>query len=340
MTAVKVLDTTLRDGSHAVRHQLDPATVRTVAAALDQAGVYAVGVGHGDGIGGSSLHFGPAAYEDEELWRAGREVLERAKLAVTLVPGIGTREYLATALDCGASIVRIATHCTEADISLQHIELARSIGLEPQGDLMMAHMVDAATLAGQAKLMVQAGATAVHVMDSAGALTPMDVRERIVAFLDAFGDEAEAGMHAHDNLSLAVANTLAAVEAGATRVDACLAGMGAGAGNCRTEVLAAVLAKCGHETGMDLWQLQDAAERVVRPLLSTPPEINRDTVTLGHAGVPSSFLLHAQRAADRFEVDSREILFEVGRRGAVSGQEDLVIEVAAQLADGAHAAGG
>jgi 4-hydroxy 2-oxovalerate aldolase len=337
---VRILDTTLRDGSHAVRHSLTPDTVREVTSALAGAGIHAIGVGHGDGIGGSSLHFGVAAHGDDELWRAAAPVRGEAQLAVTLVPGIGTRHFLRTALECGASLVRVATHCTEADISLQHIELACEMGLEPQGDLMMAHMVDAATLAAQAKLMVSAGATAVHVMDSAGALTPADVRERIDAFLDAFGDEAEAGIHAHDNLSLAVANSLAAVEAGATHVDACLAGMGAGAGNTRTEVVTAVLEKCGFRTGTDVRALQDAADELVLPLLKAPPRIDRDTLTLGQAGIPSSFLLHAKRAAEQFRVDSREILLEVGARKAVSGQEDLVIEAAARLAEGGSATRG
>jgi 4-hydroxy 2-oxovalerate aldolase len=336
VTAVKVLDATLRDGSHAVRHALTPDQVTRVAAALDRAGVYAVGVGHGDGIGGSSVHFGRASHPDAELWRAAAAVLEHARLAVTLVPGVGCKEHLHLAKDCGATLARIATHCTEADIALQHIEFARALGLEPQGDLMMPHMTDPASLARQARKMVDAGATAVHVMDSAGALTPPAVRERIEAMLDAFGGDAEAGMHAHDNLSLAVANTLAAIEAGATRVDSCLAGMGAGAGNCRTEVLAAVLDKLGHDTGLDLWALQDAAEDIVGPLMKTPPTLDRRTLTLGYAGVPSSFLRHVERAAERFDVDSREILIEVGRRQAVSGQEDLVLEIAAGL----HAAPG
>ena len=333
--AVKVMDATLRDGSHVVRHTLTPETVSMVAASLEAAGVDAVGVGHGDGIGGSSLHFGRSRHADEELWTAAAGVLRRAVLAVTLVPGIGSKERLLVARDCGAGRARIATHCTEADIAQQHISFARELGLDAHGDLMMPHMTDPATLARQARLMVDAGATAVHIMDSAGALTPTDVRERIDAFLDAFGDDAQAGIHAHDNLSLAVANTVAAFEAGATRADSCLAGMGAGAGNCRTEVLAVVLDRVGFDSGLDLWALQDAAEDLVAPLMAALPAPNRQTLTLGYAGVPSSFLTHVQRAAARFGVDGRRIIVEVGRRRAVSGQEDLVLEVAAGLAGGA-----
>jgi 4-hydroxy 2-oxovalerate aldolase len=333
MSKIRVLDATLRDGSHAIRHAFTPDAVRRVATALDRTGIHAVGVGHGDGMGGSSLHFGTSAHPDEELWRAAGETLEEARMAVTLVPGTGTKEHLRVARACGAQLVRIATHCTEANIALQHIELARELGLEAHGDLMMPHMTDPAELARQGLQMVDAGATAVHAMDSAGALTPDEVRERVEALLDAFGDRAEAGIHAHDNLSLAVANTVAAVQAGATRVDACLAGMGAGAGNCRTEVVATVLDKLGYETGLDLWALQDAAEEIVRPLMSNPPSINPQTLTLGYAGVPSSFLLHVQRAAQHFRVDGREILVRVGERRAVSGQEDLVLEIAAELAD-------
>jgi len=335
--AVKVMDATLRDGSHVVRHSLRPDDVRRVAAALEAAGVDAVGVGHGDGIGGSSLHFGRSRHADEELWGAAVEALDRAALAVTLVPGIGLKDQPHVARECGARRARIATHCTEADIAQQHISFARELGLEAHGDLMMPHMADPATLARQARLMVDAGATAVHVMDSAGALTPDGVRERVTAFLDEFGGEAEAGIHAHDNLSLAVANTVAAFEAGATRADSCLAGMGAGAGNCRTEVLAAVLDLIGFGSGLDLWALQDAAEDLVVPLMHALPAPNRQTLTLGYAGVPSSFLLHVQRAAERFAVDARRIVVEVGRRHAVSGQEDLVLEIAARLSNcGAH----
>ena len=332
---IRLLDATLRDGSHAIRHTFTPEQVRKVARVLDRAGVDAVGVGHGDGVGGSSLHFGVAPHTDEELWSAAAEVMERATLTVTLVPGVGTKKYLQRALDYGAGRVRIATHCTEADIALQHIALARELGLEPQGDLMMPHMTTAQELGRQARLMADAGATAVHLMDSAGALVPDSVRERVDALLNAIAPGSDVGIHAHDNLALAVANTVAAVEAGATRVDACLGGMGAGAGNCRTEVVATVFERLGFETDLDVWALQDAAAELLPELLTSAPapSVNARTLTLGYAGVPSSFLVHAERAAERFGVDPREILLRVGERKAVSGQEDLVVEIAATLAE-------
>jgi 4-hydroxy 2-oxovalerate aldolase len=334
MTAVRVLDATLRDGSHPVRHQHTPEQVRTLAALLDAAGVAAIGVGHGEGLGASSRHFGHGAHRDAELLEAAAGAVERAKIAVTLVPGLGIKEDLHVAWECGARVARIATHCTEADIALQHIALARERGFVVHGDLMMPHLTTVAGLAEQATMMVDAGAHGVHVIDSAGTLTPPAVRERITAFLDAFGDRAEAGMHGHDNLTLAVANTVAAVEAGATIVDACVAGLGAGAGNCRTEALAAVLDRCGIENDLRLAPLQEAAAYVLAEMAPQPwPAQSGTALLLGYAGVPSSVLLHIERAAARFGVDASDIVAELGRRRTVSGQEDFVITVAARLAE-------
>ncbi len=327
---VRILDATLRDGSHAIRHRFTTEQVRTIAAGLDAAGVYAIGVGHGDGLGGSSLQLGRALHSDEELIGAAASVVARARLAVTLVPGIGTKDHLRRAAALGARLVRIATHCTEADVSVQHIALARDLDLEVHGDLMMPHLTDPASLAEQAAIMASAGAEGVYVMDSAGALLPGDVRARISAMRERLGPQVALGVHAHDNLSFAVANTLAGIEEGATLADGCLVGLGAGAGNARTEVLAAVLERVGIDAGLDLFALQDLADQVVRPIGA--PVIDRLTATLGYAGVPSSLLLPAGRAAERFGVDAREVLVGLGRRGAVTGQEDLALELAGELA--------
>jgi 4-hydroxy 2-oxovalerate aldolase len=329
---VRLLDATLRDGSHAIRHTYTPEQVGLIAGRLDAAGMHSIGVGHGDGLGASSVQYMPSAYPDFELLAAARRAITRARLAVTFQPGIGTKRHLERAREIGADLARIATHCTEADIAIQHIGLARELGMDVHGDLMMPHMTDAGTIAGQARIMVDAGATGVHIMDSAGALTMDMVKERITAMLEVFGGEAEAGIHAHENLSLAVANTVVAVQEGATLADACLAGMGAGAGNCQMEALVAVLDRNGIPTDIDLWTLQDLADGMIRPFLTRPMLIDRLTLTQGYAGVPGSFLLHATRAAERFGVDARDVLVEVGRRKSVGGQEDLVVEVAARLA--------
>jgi 4-hydroxy 2-oxovalerate aldolase len=332
LEAVRLLDSTLRDGSHAVGHRWTPAQVETIAGGLDRAGVHAVGVGHGDGLGASSIQYLRALHPDEELLRTARRVLEHASLAVTFQPGIGTRRHLEQAAELGADLARIATHCTEADIASQHIAAARELGMDVHGDLMMPHMTTPAKLAEQARIMVDAGAHGVHLMDSAGALTPDDVKARVVAFCDAFDGDAAVGIHAHENLSLAVANTLVAVREGATLADACLAGAGAGAGNCQTEALVAALDRIGRPTGIDLFALQDLAEEHVRPALPRQPVVDRITLTQGYAGVPGSFLLHAQRVAERFGVDPRDLMVEVGRLQAVAGQEDLLIEIAARRA--------
>jgi 4-hydroxy 2-oxovalerate aldolase len=340
---IRLLDSTLRDGSHGIRHRYTPEQVTLIAGRLDDAGVHAIGVGHGDGLGASSIQYMRSLHTDEELLRAARGAIRTARLAVTFQPGIGTSRQLEGAAELGADLVRIATHCTEADIAVQHIRLSRDLGMDVHGDLMMPHMTSPGKLAEQARIMVDAGATGVHIMDSAGALTMDDVRPRIAVMLAELGGpggDAEVGIHAHQNLSLAVANTVVAFQEGATLADACLAGAGAGAGNCQLEALVAVLGKLGIETGIDLWTLEDVADTIVRPIMTAPPVVDRTTLTQGYAGVPGSFLHHAARAAERFGVDARDVLVEVGRRQSVSGQEDLVIEVAARLAAARRTAAG
>ena len=333
---MKICDVSLRDGSHVVRHQFTVDQVVSIAAALDTAGVAMVEVSHGDGLGGSSLQYGLSRTNELELIRAARSVLSRAKLTVLLLPGIGTREDLKAARDLGAEVVRVATHCTEADIAQQHIGFARELGLEVAGFLMMAHMIPAAELAVQAKLMASYGAHAVYVTDSAGALTLDGARERVRTIRDVV--QCEVGFHGHNNLSLAVANTLAAIEEGATWIDAAVRGFGAGAGNTATEVLAAVLDRIGRNPGLDVLKLMDIAEELVPPVMGKPAMIDRAALTLGYCGVYSSFLRHAEKAAERFGVDAREILMEVGRRKAVGGQEDMIIEVAFELSQASASA--
>ena len=328
-SGLRICDVSLRDGSHAVRHQFTVDQVVSIARALDEAGVSMVEVSHGDGLGGSSLQYGLSRTDELELIGAARSVLKRAKLTVLLLPGIGTREDLKAARDLGAEVVRIATHCTEADIAEQHIGFARDLGMEVAGFLMMAHMIAPAELAGQARLMETYGAQAVYVTDSAGALTVDGARERVRAIREAV--RCEVGFHGHNNLSLAVANTLAAIEEGATWIDGAVRGFGAGAGNTATEVLAAVLDRIGRNPGLDVFRLMDIAEEMVPPVMGKPAVIDRASLTLGYCGVYSSFLRHAEKASERFGVDAREILVEVGRRNAVGGQEDMIIEVALEL---------
>ena len=333
ITAVTICDSTLRDGSHAKRHQITVDEVRAVVSALDRAGLPFIEVSHGDGLGGSSLNYGRSLVDEMSLIEAAVAAATRARIAVLLLPGIGTRHDLRRAHDLGATLVRVATHCTEADIAPQHLHLARDLGMTAIGFLMMAHMAEPETLAAQARIMAEAGAEAVYVTDSAGALLPDQAAARVTAVRAALPGDIGVGFHGHMNLSLGLANSLAAVAAGATWIDGATCGMGAGAGNTPTEILAAVLDKAGIATGIDVLAAMDAAEDVVRPILARPPVVDRSALILGYAGVYSSFLLHAERAARRFGVPEAEILLEVGRRKAVGGQEDLIIEVAAALAD-------
>jgi 4-hydroxy 2-oxovalerate aldolase len=328
---IRITDSTLRDGSHAMAHRFTEEQVRGVVHALDRAGVEVVEVSHGDGLGGSSFNYGFSLEEDVKLVSAAADEARAAKIAVLLLPGVGTVEDLRQARDAGASVARIATHCTEADVSLQHFAAARDMGMETVGFLMLSHRIGPDELARQARIMVDGGAQCVYVVDSAGALVLGDAQARISALIDEIGHQAQVGFHGHQNLSLGIANSVLAVRSGALQVDGALCALGAGAGNAPTEVLVATFDRLGIPTGVDVQGALAAAEDAVRPFLRRLPFADRGAITQGYAGVYSSLLLHAERAAARYQVPAHEILQRVGEAGYVGGQEDMIIDVALQL---------
>ena len=331
---IHIVDTTLRDGSHAVSHSFSPDQVRKIASQLDQSGVYMIEVSRGDGISGSSYNYGFGKYPEMDLIAAAADVVKNAKLDILLIPGIGTVADLKRARALGVNAVRVATHVTEADVSAEHIRAAKELDMFAVGFLMMAHMAPPEKIAEQAKLMESYGADYINIADSAGYLLPEDVAARVKAVREAVS--IPVGFHAHNNLSLAIANSLSAIEAGATYVDATLRGLGAGAGNAQLEVLAGVLQRKDIPTGLDFYKLMDIAENDVEPLMQRPQVIRTAPLMLGYAGVYSSFLLHVYRAAEKFHLEPRDILVEIGKRGMVGGQEDKIVEIAYTLANSNH----
>ena len=330
-TTITVHDMTLRDGMHPKRHQMTLEQMRSIAKGLDEAGVPLIEVTHGDGLGGASVNYGFPAHTDEEYLGAVIPLLKQAKVSALLLPGIGTVDHLRMAHALGVHTIRVATHCTEADVSEQHITLARKLEMDTVGFLMMSHMNSPEGLVKQAKLMEGYGANCIYITDSAGYMLPDDVKARLTAVREALKPETELGFHGHHNLAMGVANSLAAVECGAHRIDAASAGLGAGAGNTPMEVFIAVCDRMGIQTGVDVWKIQDVAEDLVVPMMDFPIRIDRDSLTLGYAGVYGSFLLFAKRAEKKYGVPARDILVELGRRGMVGGQEDMIEDTALTL---------
>jgi 4-hydroxy-2-oxovalerate/4-hydroxy-2-oxohexanoate aldolase len=332
---VTLHDMCLRDGMHPKQHKITVEEMIAVAKGLDEAGIPLIEVTHGDGLGGRSINYGFPAASDEEYLKATVGAVKNAKISALLLPGIGTIDHLKMARDCGISTIRVATHCTEADVSEQHIGMGKEMGLDTVGFLMMAHMISAEDFLVQAKKMESYGANCIYCTDSAGYMLPDDVEERIKLLRAELKPETELGFHAHHNLSLGVTNSLIAIEHGANRIDGSVAGLGAGAGNTPLEVLVAVLDRMGADHGIDLYKIMDVAEDIVVPMMDKPIRIDRDALTLGYAGVYSSFLLFAQRAAAKYNLSSRDILIELGRRKTVGGQEDMIDDLAMDMAKAA-----
>jgi 4-hydroxy-2-oxovalerate/4-hydroxy-2-oxohexanoate aldolase len=330
---VVVHDMCLRDGMHPKQHQITVDQMVTVATGLDAAGVPLIEVTHGDGLGGSSINYGFGKHTDKEYLDAVIPKMTNAKISALLLPGIGTVDHLKMAADCGVGTIRVATHCTEADVSKQHIGMAAELGLDTVGFLMMAHMIQPEQLLEQAKLMEGYGANCIYCTDSAGYMLPADVTSRIGLLRSELSADTEVGFHGHHNMSMGVANSIAAVESGAVRIDGSAAGLGAGAGNTPLEVFVAVIDRMGAEHGIDLYKLMDVAEDLIVPMMDTPVRIDRDALVLGYAGVYSSFLLFAQRAAKKYGLSSRDILVELGRRKTVGGQEDMIEDLAIDMAN-------
>jgi 4-hydroxy-2-oxovalerate/4-hydroxy-2-oxohexanoate aldolase len=324
-------DMSLRDGMHPQRHQLTVEQMVQVSTSLDESGVPLIEVTHGDGLGGASVNYGFPAASDEEYLRAVVPQMKRAKVSALLLPGIGTVDHLRMAYDCGVQTIRVATHCTEADVSEQHIGLGAKMGMDTVGFLMMAHMIPPEELLEQAMLMQGYGANCLYITDSAGYMLPDDVTSRVGLLREKLDTEVEVGFHGHHNLHMGIANSLAAIDSGAARIDGSVAGMGAGAGNTPLEVFVAVLHRMGVETGIDMWKLMDVAEDIVYPLMTHKVRADRDSLTLGYAGVYSSFLLHAKRAAEKYGLKSTDILVELGRMKTVGGQEDMIEDVALDM---------
>ncbi|WP_439888358.1 4-hydroxy-2-oxovalerate aldolase [Pseudomonas sp. MBLB4123] len=328
---VRLHDMSLRDGMHAKRHQIGLDEMVNVATGLDAAGVPLIEITHGDGLGGASLNYGFPAHSDEEYFAAVIPKMKQAKVSALLLPGIGTVDHLKMAHEHGVSTIRVATHCTEADVSEQHIGMAAKMGLDTVGFLMMAHMVSAEKLLEQARLMESYGANCIYCTDSAGYMLPDEVTEKIAVLRAGLNAEVEIGFHGHHNMGMAIANSLAAIEAGAARIDGSVAGLGAGAGNTPLEVFVAVLKRMGVDSGVDLYAIMDVAEDLVVPMMDQPIRLDRDALTLGYAGVYSSFLLFAKRAEKKYGVSARELLVELGQRGTVGGQEDMIEDLALTL---------
>jgi len=329
---IRVTDTSLRDGSHAKRHQFTETNVRDIVRALDDAGMPVIEVTHGDGLGGSSYNYGESLVDERVLMKAAVDEAQKAKIAALMLPGLGTKDDIKACADLGVSIIRVATHCTEADISEQHFGLAREIGLETVGFLMMAHTVAPDVLSAQARTMADAGCQCVYVVDSAGAMVLEDASERVAAVVAELAGDAQVGFHGHENLSLSLANTILAIRAGAVQVDGSTRRFGAGSGNTSCEALAAVAERLDISTGLNVMKMIDAAEDIVRPIMDDECVLDRLALTMGYAGVYSSFLKHAYRAAERYEVSGADILLECGRQQLVGGQEDQIIQIAAGFA--------